>query len=116
MKDTIFDTRVNNSTSFSVMYVEYLGFSSVGLVLGLLIDNFFKWFGKGVTCIWRKVMILFLQISMGAVVLASLAYVTRSLNWEEHWQASTPGMAFSAFYFGIQQNIFQILHELFVMK
>jgi hypothetical protein len=114
--DRVFDAQVNNPSSFYVMYMEFLGFSIVGLSLGLAIDLCFSW------CIRRlkerkwftnivRIVLVFLQITASIIVLSALSHFTSHLKWEEHWQATTPGMAFSSFFFGIQFNIFTLLHH-----
>jgi H+/Cl- antiporter ClcA len=116
MKDIIFDSKVNNPSNFLVTYIEFLCFSVIGLCFGLAIDLAFSWIDKKIKSKskWKRIGLVYLQISVGAIVLSLLAYTTRHLKWEEHWQATTPGMAFSAFFFGIQLNIYSTLHDLFV--
>lgn len=120
MVDKIFDSRVNNPTKFSVFYIEFITLSLVGIVLGVSIDIFFIYILSSLQHYLQEpkeyefiimYIISFFQISTGALVLYSLAHVTRRLKWAEQWQDTISGIAFTALFYGVQTNLFLMLHN-----
>lgn len=118
--DTLFDTRVNNPRSFPIYYAEFMSFSIVAIILGISIDIIFTYVLASLQHYFQvqrrfAVVIRYvtsaLQISVGAIVLYVLAYVTRPWKWAEQWQDTIAGIAFTAFFYGVQSNLFFMLHH-----
>lgn len=95
-------------TSFLIV-VETLIFGLVGLILGRLIDSFFTKLAKKYKK--HKVLLSIIQIAVDGLVIAFL-YMYISSFFANHFQRTLSGLAFPAFYFGTQTNIFNIWNQL----
>ena len=97
-------------TSFLIV-VETLIFGLVGLILGRLIDSFFTKLAKKYKSKSHKVLLSIIQIAVDGLVIAFL-YMYISSFFANHFQRTLSGMAFPAFYFGTQTNIYNTWNQI----
>jgi hypothetical protein len=100
---TPFVTKVHDTKSVPTFVVESLVFGVAGLVLGSAVDRM---------CISlndkypnHKIPISIFQIIISAVII-SVGYLYLPKQYTSHFQRTLPGLAFPAFYYGVQSNIY----------
>jgi hypothetical protein len=100
---TPFVTKVHDTKSIPTFIVESLVFGIVGLALGTTIDR---------VCIDLsdkypnyKIAISMFQIIISAIII-SVGYLYLPKQYTSHFQRTLPGLAFPAFYYGVQSNIY----------
>lgn len=95
-------------TSFLIV-LETLIFGLSGLILGRLIDSFFTKLAKKYKN--HDVLLSVIQLSVDGFVIGIL-YMYISSFFANHFQRTLAGLAFPAFYFGTQTNIFKIWNKI----
>lgn len=95
-------------TSFLIV-LETLIFGLVGLILGRLIDSFFTKLAKKYKK--HEVLLSVIQLAVDGFLI-SIIYMYISAFFANHFQRTLAGLAFPAFYFGTQTNIFNTWNQL----
>jgi len=98
-----FDGKIDNPRNVPTFVVESLTLGLAGLFLGTLIDRASIALAKKYPK--HKVAISVLQIVVSAAILA-IAYDVFPAEFTAHFQSTLPGLAFPAFYYGVQSNIY----------
>jgi uncharacterized protein YacL len=93
------------------MSTRNITFSIVGIITGLLINHLGNWIYSRLRITNRAVKIL------GQIVLCSvfLAYIQTEVNrnFALEWQNVTPGIFFTAFFFGVQYVSFTEIEDMY---
>ncbi len=88
-------------------------FALSGLLVGVAIDKWFKKLSDKYPK--QKFAIAFVQLLILVTIVAIIfKYLQR--DFALHFQKTLPGMAFPAMYFGVQSNIFEIAHQITMIK
>ena len=98
-----FDGKVDDPRNVPTFVIESLTFGLAGLLLGSLIDRASIALAKKYPK--HKVAITVLKIVVSSGILA-IAYDIFPKEFTGHFQRTLPGLAFPAFYYGVQSNIF----------
>ena len=98
-----FDGKVDDPRNIPTFVIESLTFGLSGLFLGSLIDRVCIALAKKYPT--HKITITVLQIMISAAIIA-IAYDMFPEEFTGHFQHTLPGLAFPAFYYGVQSNIF----------
>lgn len=63
---------------------------------------------------WKSVPMIFVQLLLSAILLFLIETVfLRGQSFDEEWQATTPGLFFSAVFFGVQTNLYSHITKVF---
>ena len=92
-----------------LIVLETLIFGLAGLILGRLIDSFFTKLAKKYKK--HEVLLSIIQLAVDGFIIA-LIYMYISAFFANHFQRTLAGLAFPAFYFGTQTNIFNTWNQL----
>lgn len=106
---TMFDGRVDNPKHIPSFVGESFIFAVTGLVLGGIVDTQFKNLKERFPTF--EVLIAAVQILFLVWVIA-VFHTYAKHEFSLHFQATLPGMAFPAMYFGVQSNIFNTAQKL----
>jgi hypothetical protein len=109
-----FDETVNDPENLGIFIQESLAFALAGLIAGSMIDASFIQLAKLHKHKAYKVFIAFAQVVAGIIGLYILWRASKSIKFGDYWQNTIPGLAFPAFYFGIQSNIYTTLQSFYI--
>jgi membrane associated rhomboid family serine protease len=104
-----FDGIVDDPKSLPVIITEGTVFGVTGLLLGTFIDKRFVALSKKYPNL--KIPLVVLQLIILYILVAGM-YIFTNSEFSKHFQVSLGGIAFPAFYFGVQSNIFNTAQEL----
>jgi len=95
------------------MLTKNIVWSILGIILGILNNNIIVFL-----CNTFNIQILFiqnlLQLIVCSLVLTVIQYYFNYFGWS--WQNITPGLFFTAFFFGIQYHIFTNIQNTYIIK
>ena len=109
-----FDDTVDNPNNIVTFIVESLTFSVIGIIGGSLIDALFVKLSKKYRTKSYKLLLVLGQIFLSIIMMYILWKITKNTKFAEYWQNTIPGLAFPAFYFGIQSNIYSTIQSLYL--
>jgi hypothetical protein len=113
MENNPFTTDVNTSPTdpknVFIITIETIIFGVSGLILGKIVDKLFNILSKK----YKNYVILIsiLQIAFSGALLG-IIYVYVSSYFTNHFQRTLSGIAFPALFYGVQNNIFLVWHNL----
>jgi uncharacterized protein YacL len=91
-----------------VISIEAIFFGISGLILGTIVNKLFTAISKKYKN--NEILISILQIAFSGALLGFL-YIHVSSFFTNHFQRTLSGLAFPAFFYGIQSNIFLAWHH-----
>jgi hypothetical protein len=113
MENIPFTTNVNTDPkdpqSVFVITTETIVFGVSGIILGIIVDKLFTMLSKKYKNYIIPISIL--QIAFSGAVLGIL-YIYVSSYFTNHFQGTLSGLAFPAFFYGMQSNIFLAWRQL----
>jgi ABC-type Fe3+ transport system permease subunit len=110
MEHIPFTTSVNrNPVSIFAITTETLVFAITGLILGIIVDKLFVKLSKKYKNYIIPISIL--QIAVSGIIIAVM-YIYISPFFTGHFTNTLSGLAFPAFFYGVQRNIFSSWHDL----
>ena len=104
-----FDGIVDDPKSAPVIITEGIVFGASGLLIGTFVDKRFTALSKKFPNM--KPFIALLQLLV-LYIMVSLVYTMTNTEYTAHFQTTLGGLAFPAFYFGVQSDIFNTAQEL----
>jgi uncharacterized membrane-anchored protein len=104
-----FDGIIDDPKSIPVILTEGVTFGAAGLLIGTFVDKRFTAWSKKYPNM--KALLAFLQLVV-LYIIVSLVYTMTNTEFTAHFQTTLGGLAFPAFYFGVQSNIFNTAQEL----
>lgn len=114
MDNIPFTTAVNveplDPKNILVISIETIVFGISGLILGTIVDKLFTTISKKYKN--NEILISIMQLSFSGALLGFL-YVHVSSFFTNHFQRTLSGLAFPAFFYGIQSNIFLSWHHIY---
>jgi hypothetical protein len=109
-----FDDVIDNPINLTTFIIEGIIFSLVGIAGGTIIDSIFVKLSRQLKSKHHKLALVFAQIVFSVGLMYLIFVLTKEIKFAEYWQTTIPGLAFPAFYFGIQSNIYTTLQSYYL--